>query len=200
MSSIYAIRDDGIKFKELDLELPDLFGLKPNHVSLDDLLEFHTRNTRMSSWWKPLDVTFEARPANPKGSIPDLCGWIDATLVLSPRAFRMLGELLEPHGEFLPVSVEGETFRIFNCFTTVKADEEGSEHEHEGEMQLGLKRLELREDAQETLIFKVPLESCLTLYCNDRFKSAVEDFGLTGVIFDSNLLITSPFNSQKDEA
>lgn len=195
MSSIYAIRDDGIKFKELDLELTDLISLKPDHVSLDDLLEFHMRNTRMSSWWKPLDVTFEARPANPKGSIPDLSGWNDATLVLSPRAFRILGELLEPYGEFLPVSVEGETFHIFNCSTTVKADEESSEHGHAGGMQLGLKRLELREDAKETLIFKVPFESCLTLYCNNRFKSAVEDFDLTGVIFDKNLLVTSPFNS-----
>lgn len=194
MQPVYAVRDDGIKFQELDLDITDLFDLRPSSVSLNDLLEFHTRNTRLTPWWKEIEAAFEARPANPDGAIPDLCTWNDATLVLSPRASRYLGDLLEPYGELLPITVRGESFYIFNCLTTVEADEQKSKVEYEGNTRLGLKHIELADDAGGTLVFKVPLESCLTLYCNERFKDAVETFKLSGVVFDRNLLIPSPFD------
>lgn len=192
MTDFFAIRDDGIKFQELDLELLDLFDLISDTVSFDDILEFSVRNTHMEFWWRTPNTSFSARPANPKGEIPDICTWNDATLVLSPRAHRLLVDSLKPYGEFLPVEVGGETYYIFNCFEIGDINEDKIEYEYEGNLQLGLKHLEFKPTNESRLVFKTPKESCITLFCNKRFKEMICALQLNGLQFDSNLLIESP--------
>lgn len=62
-------------------------------------------------------------------------------------------------------------------------------------MRLGLERFAFKPEASDNLVFKSILQGCLTLYCNERFKSVIESIGLTGLAFDSNLLPES-FNTQ----
>ena len=52
----------------------------------------------------------------------------------------------------------------------------------------GLESLVFKESASELLAFKSKLQSCLTLFCNEQFKEAVESFELSGIVFDSNLM------------
>jgi len=193
MAELYAIRYDGIKYQELDLQVTDLFDMIPEEMGISELMEFHTNNLAMAEWWRTPQTDFTCVPANRNGEVPDIAIWIYASLILSPKAYRFLKDSLEPLGEFLPVLVKGEKYWIFNCFNQVSANEEAIQHEYEGDMQLGLTHLEFHDSASEQLIFKCPEEVCLTLFCNQRFKDVVEGFGLTGLAFDKNLLLESPF-------
>ncbi len=188
MTQFYAIRNDGVKFQALDLEILDITRHLPNNIELHGVLEFSQKNTAMSAWWKTPETEFINIEGEPTSPIPDISLWIDATLVLSPKAYRMLSEILKVSGEFLPVTVGDETYYIFNCFTLGEEDETKSKFEqHEG-VSLGLEYLTFKESAAELLIFKSSLQSCLTLFCGDRFKNAVDSFELTGIIFDKNLI------------
>ena len=188
MSQVFAIRDDGEKFKELDLEILDVTRHAPDDSEFDHIIDFCLHNTAMKSWWKAPNTEFIGAEIEPPLPIPDISRWIDSSLVLSPKAYRILGEMLLDSGEFLPVFIEDETFYIFNCFVEGEADEEKSEFNYAGDMQMELKTLEFKPSASELLVFKTKLESCLTLYCGGRFKDAVETYDLTGIIFDEKLI------------
>ena len=191
MNQLYAIRNDGINYQELDLEILDILDMNDNppaNVDLDDILDFNVRNTAMKSWWPTPDTKFKNIEGASSSSIPDISYWIDASLVLSPKAYRMLGDMLQPSGEFLPVSVGKDTYYIFNLFVLGEADVEKCKHDIHDDIQLGLNHLEFKESAAQHLIFKSTYESCLTVFCSDRFKNAVEDLGLKGIIFDTNLI------------
>jgi hypothetical protein len=100
----------------------------------------------------------------------------------------LLGEILEPFGEFLPLLVDGEAYYLFNCFSIGDADESKCEFEYHDGMKLGIKRLEFKPDASDNLIWKTPIESCMTLFCSDRFKEIIKSFELTGLRFDTKLI------------
>ena len=188
MNKIYAIRKDAPNYKQLDLGILDITRHAPNTINLDDIYEFSKNNTAMKSWWKKPETKFIDYGGEPPSLLPDISCWIDATLVLSPKAYRMLGELLQPSGEFLPVLVRDETYHIFNCLVPGEADEKNSVFEYVNGNRFGLEHLEFMDSASELLVFKSTLQSCLTLFCNERFKNAVEGFGLQGIIFDTNLI------------
>jgi len=190
MPEIYAIRNDGVKFQELDLELRDVRRSRPDHIPLDDVLQFHIRNTALKSWWATPHTEFVNLTGNSTASIPDISEWVDSTLVLSPKAYRLLGDLLLSSGEFLPVVAKGETYYIFNCFIIGDVEDDKSEYEYHEDVRLGLISLEFKDSASKNLIFKTPVESCLTLFCNQRFKEIVESFELTGIQFDTELIQT----------
>jgi hypothetical protein len=189
MSKVFAIRDDGLKFKELDLEMRDVRRQRPESVPLDDVLKFHIRNSPLLSWWKTPETEFISL-TDESAPIPDISPWIYSTLVLSPKAYRFLGELLTGSGEFLPVEANGETFYIFNCFVAVDADEEKCQYDYEADdgTKMGITHLEFLESASENLVLKTSADFCVTLFCNEKFKNIIESFDLTGVRFDTNLI------------
>lgn len=193
MNKMYAIRNNAANYQELDLQIYDVIASKPANINEDTVLDFSETNYAMVDWWTTLDTEFNPID-NPSEPIPDISKWIDATLVLSPRAHRLLGETLKEFGELLPITVKGEIFYIFNCLTYGKIKEELCKKSYyEGE-EFGIKTIVFDEtDVQEKLIFKTAYNSCFELYCGDRFKNAVETFGLTGSIFSEKLV--EDFNS-----
>lgn len=196
MPSIYAIRDDESLFQQLDLEVFDLLSYVPNHLELEDVSEFHLRNTAMSAWWPQLNVQFEPRPANPDGNIPDLSCWNDATLVLSPKAYNLLKDPLAVYGEFLPIDVNDETFYIFNCLEIGDVKKDSIQYDYEGNTKLGVNNFQFEASVDQKLVFKTPVESCLTLYCNTVFSQFVNQHELSGLHFDEELVVQSPFDSE----
>lgn len=166
----------------------------PENMDFKDVLNFSRLNLSMAEWWPTFDTEFT--PINdPSDPIPDIAPWIDSSLVLSPKAFRLLGDLLKPWGEFLPVTIlQGETWYIFNCLTFGEIIEEQCEMSYyEGE-EFGVKTIVYDEaDIKDKLIYKNRYNQGLEMCCGDRFKGAVEAFGLSGLRFSTK--IVEDFNS-----
>lgn len=186
--TVYAIRTDYYRFQQLDLQLTDLFPSVPDDIDFDDVVQFSQRNAALSGWWQTPDTRFIPIEDKPEGAIPDISLWLYATLVLSPKAHRLLGELIKPYGEFLPVTVAGETFQIFNCRTFGEEDPAGCQLEHADGMELGLNTLAFSASVNQLVIFKSRLQNAASLFCTERLKEVVESYQLSGVVFDTNLI------------
>ncbi|MBA56993.1 MAG: response regulator receiver protein [Pseudomonadales bacterium] len=186
--TVYAIRTDYYRFQQLDLQLTDLFPFVPEDIDFDDVVQFSQRNASLKAWWQAPDTRFIPIEDKPEGEIPDLSLWLYATLVLSPKAHRLLGDLLQPHGEFLPVMVAGETYQIFNCLTFAEEDTQACRQEQIEGIELGLNELVFRDSAEQLVIFKSRLQNAASLFCTERLKQVVETYELSGVVFDTNLI------------
>lgn len=187
MSKIYAIRNDGYLYQELDLQIDDFIDLRPSKIDEDTVLDFSLTNHAMADWWTTPDTEFNAI-ADASDPIPDIAKWIDSSLVLSPKAYRALGDTLKKWGELLPITVKGEIFYIYNCLTYGEINEDLCEKSYyEGE-EFGIKTIVFNDnDIKDKWAFKTKYNSCFELYCGDRLKNAVESFGLKGVIFSERL-------------
>jgi len=187
--SVFSIRNDGYDFQELDLEIDDFIDARPADIDQRLVLDFSLKNYAMSSWWPTPDTEFVAIDDNAGAPIPDICKWIDASLVLSAKAHRLLGDTLKPFGEFLPVTIRGEAFYIFNCLTIAKINESLCEKIIYKGQEAGIKSLVFDEkDIADKLIFKTTYDSCMDLYCTDRFRNIVQDYELKGVTFSEKLI------------
>lgn len=189
MPQIFALRNDGYKFQELDLHIGDLLDKRPANCSEGAVYDFGFNNTRLSSWWPVPDTEFIELEGCEGQPVPDLSSWEPCSLVLSPKAYRLLGELLQQWGEFLPITVMGEEgYYIFNCLTTGAVDQPKCEPElFEGEV-VGIKKLAFdQNDVCEKILFKAPPNYSIELFCNDTIKHAIESFGLTGMICTEKL-------------
>ena len=180
----YAIRNNDEEFQYLDLTVMDILRNAPEDIPMDDILDFHRHNTAMAGWWKTPETGFKANDAFPTDSIPDVSVWPIASLVLSPKATRLLRDTLEPFGELLPVIVGDDTFHLFNCLTL--GEEDTTEFNYEDGMKMEMTSVTFKPG--DLSIFKSKQEKCLTLFCSDRFKSAIESFELDGISFDENLI------------
>ena len=160
---IYAIRRDGYKFQELDLEIDDFIEQVPDNISYHAIHDFSVENIALASFWQPIRTGFSEIEGE-RNFIPDITPWIGATLLLSPKSHRYLYELLRPYGEFLPVIIENDTYQIFNCLTLVE--------EH------------FQEPPTEKKVFKLREQHCLDVHCTNLLKDAVESFDLRGIIFE----------------
>lgn len=186
--TVYAIRNDYYRFQQLDLQLTDLFPMVPDDIDVDDVVQFSQRNAPMAAWWQTPDTRFVPIEDKPTGAIPDISLWLYATIVLSPKAHRLLGDLLVPYGEFLPVTVEAETFHIFNCLTFGEERADACRFDGTDGIQLGLNTLVFQDSVAEHVIFKSRLQNAASLFCGERFKQVVESYELSGVVFDRSLI------------
>ena len=185
---IFAIRKDLPDYQVLDLELTDITRHLPDDADLDSVLDFSELNTPLAPLWKTPETRYINTNKN-HALRPDISCWIDATLVLSPKAYRLFKDSLQNEGEFLPVEIDNETYYIYNCFSWGEVNSEASHFNNEEGMRAGLKYLEFKPSASERLVFKAKEEGGLTLFCSERFKHLTESFQLHGIIFDPNLIV-----------
>jgi len=188
MFKIFALRNDYENYQDLDLLFHDVTCHAPDDLDFEVLNNFSLNNMKLDSWWVAPKTTFDTNLGLEGTGIPDISQWEKGTLILSPRAYRLLGDILEgeSEGEFLPVNVADEVFYIFNCF--VFGDEENVEFDYYEGKPVDLVELTFTTDTAEKLLFKSKSQNCVTLFCNDRFKNIVEEFGLKGIEFDKDLL------------
>ena len=188
MSTIYAIRNDYTKYQDLDLLFHDVSRHAPEDIAFDELNRFSQNNLKLASWWVTPSTTFATNVGFETAAIPDLSQWERGTLLLSPKAYRLLGDILkkDSEGEFLPVDVEGDTYFIFNCF--VFGEEQSAKFDSYDGKPIDLVELTFTPATSEHLLFKSKSQNCVTLFCNERFKNIVTELGLKGVEFDEDLL------------
>lgn len=189
MSKVYAIRRSVQPyFRELELNVMDIARYSPDDVSLDDVTRFSELNTSMAGWWQPIITNFYDAPDDKGMDIPEICPWVGGTLILSPKAFRLVKDSITGCGEFLPLKVGPEEYQIFNCLSLGEDDLAASEVEYDGDLALWVNSLVTAPANNKQLVFKSPLEKGVTLFCTDRFKDVVESFGLKGLCFDEVLI------------
>jgi hypothetical protein len=162
--TIFIIDNDDFRYQELDLFIDDFIDAFPADISDIAIHDFSRNNLSLAPYWPSMVTGFSAIEGR-ENLIPDIAVWIDATLLLSPKAYRLLGDLLLPYGEFLPLHIEDEIYQIFNCLTVADLDI----------------------DDTSRVVFK-PSESSneidMAVYCTDRLREAVQSFGLQGIVFE----------------
>jgi hypothetical protein len=162
--TIYKIDNDDFRYQELDLFIDDFIDAFPADMSDIAIHDFSRNNLALAPHWPSMVTGFSIIEGR-ENFIPDIAVWIDATLLLSPKAYRLLGDLLLPFGEFLPIHIDDEIYQIFNCLTVI----------------------DLNGDLNATVAFKpskVSNEIEMAVYCTDRLKEAIQSFGLQGIVFE----------------
>ena len=196
----YGIVQDGWKFKQFDLDhdsyievyedsLPEDASADFGH-SYKELLDFGLYNISVADWWENIDGSFtvSTRLKDKNIPIPDIAVWTYGTLIFSASAKEKLARHLGSSGELLPVEVEGQEYFIFNCLTYAEHDQIKARHdiERDGEVlpELGFNETDIKTKP----LFKTKLKtSGVSIFCNDDFKAAVEENGLTGIKFNEDL-------------
>jgi hypothetical protein len=144
-----------------------------------DFVHDNFRGESMAADWMPLAVDVLDRDLEPSdfpamGSVP----------VLSGRAVEALRDVLERHGELLPL--EGGDFFAYNVTMLPDAlDEDASEvkYARSGRV-IRIVRYELRPASLQGIeIFKLPQQPRSNCYATDAFAARVDDAGLVGFDF-----------------
>lgn len=170
--AVYKIENDGFRFQELDLEVFDFQRHFPDDISTLELFQFSENNLSLAKYWPEMSTGFSPIEGG-ENLLPDISCWIGATLLLAPKAFRLLGELFSQCGEFLPIFIEGEKYQIFNCLTVCEATNYSSG------------KLNFSSDCGNKYVaFKPQKEVDFHLYCTEMLKDAIDAFELKGISFE----------------
>jgi hypothetical protein len=127
---------------------------------------------------------FRFVPANlPKGDTPGLSGSIP---VFNRNAVNALSDMLEPNGELLPITCEGEDYFLFNVTRLVNAlneDDCDLERFDDGRI-MDIDRYSFFKDRlRGTVVFKLPQGRLSWVYVTDPFVRRVNAAGLRGFKF-----------------
>lgn len=172
--SLYKIVNDGFDFQELDLEIDDLLEYFPESLSTDEAYNFSQSNLSLKDFWPSFQTGFSTIEGE-KNLMPDISYWIGATLVISPKAYRFLAELLSQYGELLPFTVNGDVYHVFNCLNSIPAKPSSAnpdEPDFGGSFKL-----------EDNEILKPAAPFLPRVYCGDRLREAISSFGLSGIDF-----------------
>jgi hypothetical protein len=142
----------------------------------------------MRASWSPLevDVIRDVRHAGrPASDFPLLFGPVP---VLSERAVRALGDLLDGAGELLPLGGDGDGYHALNVTRVIDAlDEQRSgvkRFRSSGRVMRVLRYAFRSQEIGDAAIFKIPQTVKSEVYVTDRFAAAVRRDELTGLAWD----------------
>ncbi|MCO1336507.1 hypothetical protein MO867_19425 [Microbulbifer sp. OS29] len=186
----YKISFDHIGYLNLSIDLEELmFTVGDSLGGMKAFKTYSWDNKALSEIWEDVGGTFVKVNGLKHTERPDITTWNGANLVLSQKAHSALSKDLAPHGEFLPITLDGAPYIIFNCLNAISADKSVSEADIQNDLWMGVKSIGFtEEDVDQNLIFKTKFDRCVTLYCGDRFKSLVEDANLKGINFLEDLV------------
>jgi hypothetical protein len=151
----------------------------------ENLIQIECDPREYAPIWQTLSVRFEPALAGKSDKpIPDLQVH-SGHLFLSERALKSLRDILEPHGELLPViySSDNEAPKegaIFNPLKVVPANARTSTKDSFGEV------ASLFFD-KEAVIFKTNFDDYFGVFCNGVFRQRVIDVALSGGCFRNDL-------------
>lgn len=116
---------------------------------------------------------------------PDISRLSGFHMVLSPNARNVLAPLLEELGEFLPLTLRGEHYHLFNCDHTLDAVDQQRSTLNEFD---AIENLKLDENkVQGETLWGIRFGNSRSLFCNTAFKQQVEEAGLSGLTFTTDL-------------
>ena len=150
----------------------------------DDLMPFDQTPREFRHGWKVVNVDFvdDGEGAKVKQR-PDL-DFNSGHVYLAGNAAKALAPLLEKFGELLEVVNQGERAYIFNPLKIVSADQALSA---KNPVSGDVTHLSFSEDSEEHFIFRTDYDGYHGVFVNDKFKKIVEEQGLTGMHFETDL-------------
>jgi hypothetical protein len=137
------------------------------------------------SWVEPEVTVFEGDLEKhlPAGDFPSLIGVIP---VFSEKAALALRDVLEGHGEVLPLSCDFANYYAFNVTRVIPAlDEAASRFRRFSDgLTSAILSYEFQSDViRDVAIFKMPYVHKSLVYVTDPFVDRVQQVGLTGFVF-----------------
>lgn len=137
-------------------------------------------------WKDPLHILFFPPEDNSQIIVPDLAE-VDGKLFLSEKAYSVLENVIDGHGEFLPVTYDGGKGYILNILTIAEdmngVDENLTGYDNNG----NLEHFCFREEIMEmTPIFRTKIDDYQGIFCNEKMKSIIVNAGITGVLFHND--------------
>lgn len=184
---------------------PDRLHYRLFTISTDEIIDklgedypFHIDPSpkAYASVWKPLFIDFyDSTETGTVVAMPDLT--VDGgRMYLSEKAYKLLKDLLEPCGEFLPVTTQGGAGYVFNVLALADAvdgiDGALSTKNAYGDLQ----SLAFREDRLKGItVFRTGFDGYMGVFCGGEFKDRVERSGLKGIVFSLDLANIFPPDS-----
>ena len=142
-------------------------------------------------WIAPEASFFKSENFSGNGeTIPDVTTWKLGYLVLNHKAYEKLNVCLSPSGEFLPITVDGNVFYLFNPLYII-ADEAIDKDfaveiidsgVHLGQDNVTFDESVLKKD--NVAVFKTRTDKLVFSYCTDAFKKIIGDNGFKGLVFE----------------
>ena len=183
---IYKIQPDLLQFKQFTLDADEI----EDKLGEDCLIFMDSRPTRYSQDWIPLQVEFfDEYPGGDKNKqIPDLFPDLLGKLFLSETAYAALAPILKKMGECLPILHSGKSGYLFNPLK-IAEELQAVDSEQVNRDQWGaLESIAFDEAKLSTIpVFRLAADDYRGIYCGEAFKQAVENAGLKGVNFTTDL-------------
>lgn len=153
----------------------------------ETMFHFDPRPQSYSNDWQPLDIEFASLSNSKKTKMPDITTR-NGRLFLNQSAYDALHNMLDAHGEFLPIKHKDGDGYLFNILEDAKTndalDTKLSTRNEYGDVQ----SVEFHEDKLEgALVVRTEFDSYQGVYCTEVFKNAVEGADLKGITFSADL-------------
>jgi len=180
----HKLTDDYENFYTFTIKGVELYSKMPDYSP-----RFEAKS-RVDEWVTP-NASFYATAnyTNEKVSIPDITTWVTGNLVLNTKAYDLLFDKLKGAGEFLPVSIEGIDYYIFNTLNVIDdscINKDNAQEVIGGGVNVGLENISFNTDGLgNELVFKFKSTSdhVLHTYCTENFKQLLADNDLKGLLF-----------------
>lgn len=183
---IYRLTDDYINTCSLLIDNVELGTKMPTYRP-----RFFAQ-PRAQEWVMPnASFFFGDSPEQMKEDLPDVTTWSTGVLALNPRAYDVFHESLAKAGEFLPISIYGETYYLFNTLYIIpdaavdksKAVEVIDTGVHFGQANVAFDEKFL--DSENILVFKSNTNKLLYSFCTQEFKKIYDANNFKGIIFEA---------------
>lgn len=180
--SCYLIEHDFEKSYSLTMDVEDLSSKMPSYS------QRYRAKARLKSWIAP-KASFYAggNYIGVSASIPDVTTWALGNLVLSPKAFQVFKDDLDPVGEFLPLLIGSETYYMFNTLFVIPEsaiDLTGAFDVVNSGVHMGQDQVKFDESQLVgCCLFKSPTNKLTYSFATEEFKSKYDKYGFTGLMF-----------------
>lgn len=175
-----------------------VFNAKSVRKALGCDTQFHFSRSPQSyiDSWQSFEIDFESLGSK-KAKMPEITVR-NGKMFLSEHATAVLKNIIENQGEFLPITYQNHKGIIFNILTTAE-DVDGLKDRLSSKNVFGeVQSLAFNEDLVKSLhIFRTIYDGYMGIYCSEVFKNTVEQSGLKGVKFSSDIGAVFPLDKQE---